>query len=156
MAFSAADALVIVNLCAEVFNRDRARFARLDALHAADAAGLALLARLGALVVVFAKHGGLDGVKREQIYKLSRAGFDALFAGAAPARVDSCNAVADENCFIGANLNADIIEETLSNTASISGAGRPAAHSFGRECAAGLFSFKSVFRSSSRQCAGWK
>ena len=37
------------------------------------------------------------------------------------------------------------IEETLSNTASISGAGRPAAHSFGRECAAGLFSFKSVF-----------
>ena len=51
---------------------------------------------------------------------------------------------------------ADIIEETLSSAVDSSGAGRPAAHSFGRECAAGLFSFKSVFRSSSRQCAGWK
>ena len=56
----------------------------------------------------------------------------------------------------GGQQTADIIEETLSSAVDLSGAGRPAAHSFGRECAAGLFSFKSVFRSSSRQCAGWK
>ena len=35
--------------------------------------------------------------------------------------------------------NTEHIEETLSNTASISGAWRPAANSFRRECAAGLF-----------------
>ncbi|MBQ8385638.1 MAG: hypothetical protein IJX45_10425 [Spirochaetaceae bacterium] len=40
---------------------------------------------------------------------------------------------------------AEIIEETLSNTASISGAWRPAAHSFGREFFAGLFRLNRFF-----------
>ena len=106
VAFSAANALVIINLCAEVFNRDRAGFARLDALHAADAAGLALLSCLGALVVVFAENRSLDGVQRKKVNELPRAGFNALFAGTTLARVDSCNTVANEDCIIRANLNA--------------------------------------------------
>ena len=38
MAFAAADALFIIDLCTEAVNRYRSLFARLDALHTADTA----------------------------------------------------------------------------------------------------------------------
>lgn len=106
VAFAAADALVVIDPGAEVFDRDSADLACLYALHAADAARRAVLARLCALIVVPAQHRRLGGVKREQVDKISRTGLDAQLAGAALVRVDACNAVAEEDCLIGTDRRA--------------------------------------------------
>ena len=106
VAFAAADAFVVVHLRAKVFYRDRPVFAGLHALHAADAAGLALFARLRALVVVDAKHRRLDGVERKQVDQMARTGVDAQLARAAFVGVDARHTVADEDRFIRAHAHA--------------------------------------------------
>ncbi len=115
VAHSAADALVVIDLCAEVFDRDRTLGTNLCTFHTADTAGLALFSRLSTLVVVFAKHGGFRGVKREQLNKMSRTGFDAHLARTAVVGVDSRHAVADENGVVLTNLDTVAEADTAVN-----------------------------------------
>lgn len=106
MAFAAADALVVIDLRAEIFDRDRVVFAGLDALHAADAARLAVFSGLGALVMVLAHDGSLCLMQGHQIDNALGAGVDAHLAGVARERIYSRNTLADMNGVIGADLNA--------------------------------------------------
>ena len=116
ITLSAADALVIINLGAEVFNCYRTFGTSLYTLHTADTTKLALLSCLCALVVVFAKHSCLSHIEREQVDKISRAGLDAHFAGLTLIRVDSCNTVAKENGFIRTNCHTVTKADTAVNT----------------------------------------
>lgn len=106
VALAAADALLVIDLRAEVLDRDRAVFAGLDALHTADAARLALFSGLGALVMVLAHDGGLCLMQGHKIDNALGAGVDAHLAGVARERIYSRNALADMNCVIGTYLNA--------------------------------------------------
>jgi len=115
VTLTAADALVIINTCAEVFNLYCFSRTSLHTLHTADAAGLTLFSCLCALVVVFTKNGSLCGIEREELYKTSGTGLDAHLTGTASVGIDSCNAVTDENCIIGADLNAVAEADTTVN-----------------------------------------
>lgn len=106
VAFAAADALVVIDLRAEVFDRDRVVFAGLDALHAADAARLAVFSGLRALVMVLAHDGGLCLMQGHKVNYALGAGVDAHLAGMARERIYSRNTLADMNGVIGADLNA--------------------------------------------------
>ena len=105
MALAAADALIIIDLCAEILDLDRVIFAGLHALHAAYAARDASLASDRALVLVRAKHGRFCLMERHEIYKMLRAGLDASSARAAGKRIDPCHAVADMYRVIGAGFD---------------------------------------------------
>ena len=112
---SAADTLVVIDLCTEVLDRDGSFRTDLCTFHTADTAGLALFPCLCAFVVVFTKYGGFCGVKREQLNKMSRTGFDAHFARTAVVGIYSCNTVADKDCIILTNLDAVAEADTAVN-----------------------------------------
>ena len=98
VAFAAARAFCVINLCTEAVNRYCPRFADLNALHAADTARLAFLAGNCALVMVLAKHRRPCFFKRHKLNKTLGAGSDAFFARLAFKRIDSRNAVANADC----------------------------------------------------------
>lgn len=116
MALAAADALIVIHLSTEVFNRYRLGRTGLHTLHTADAACLTLLSCLRTLVVVFAKHRSLFGIKREKLNKTSGAGFDAHLTGTALVRVNAGNTVADEYGIIRADLYTVTKAYTAVNT----------------------------------------
>lgn len=106
VAFAAACAFIIVNLCAEAVNCYSACFAFFYALHAADAACRAFLAGECAFIMVFAKNSRFDFFKGHHFDESLRAGLYAHFASFAENRVDSCDAVAHADCVILTNFNA--------------------------------------------------
>ena len=116
MAFAAADALFIIDLCTEAVNRYRSLFARLDALHTAYATRLTFLAGYRALIVVFAEHGCLCFLKRHHFDKPLGTGFNALAAGAALKGINSRNAVANAYRAVFTRLNAVAEADTAVNT----------------------------------------
>ena len=115
VTLTAADAFVVINACTEVFNLYCFNRTSLHTLHTADAAGLTLFSCLRALVVVFTKNGCLCGIEREELYEASGTGLDTHLTGTASVGIDPCNAVTNENCIIGADLNAVTESDTTVN-----------------------------------------
>ena len=115
-AFSAAGAFGCINLSAEVFNLNGFKLAGLNALHTADTARFAFLAGNGTHVLIGAKNSSLGFVQGHHLNQRIGAGLNALLTGAAGKGVDSCNAVADVNCIIGAGLNSIAVSDTAVDT----------------------------------------
>ena len=115
MAVTAACTFFIVNFCAETVNADSLSFASLDAFHAADTTRRAFLTGDCAFIVILAENSRLDFIKRHHFDKTVGTGFYTHLTSFANVGVDSGDAVADADCFVGADCGTVAETETTVN-----------------------------------------
>ena len=104
-AFSATDALIVINGCDKISNRNGAVFANLLAFPATDTARFTNFTGFGALVGIFAGNNG-TGIGVNNSYNLLRAGGNAFFAAAAKLFVHNGNPVNNRYRIVLANSGA--------------------------------------------------
>jgi len=103
--FAAAYALALIDVSKVIGNGDSLVLAGLNALHAADAACLASLHSLCALLLVVAHYKQLV-VSRNNLDNVIGAGLSAKSAADAGIRINVSNAVLNIDSILGANLSA--------------------------------------------------
>lgn len=116
VTLAAADALIVIDFCAEVFNLDCIVFASLYAFHTAYATCFAGFSCECALVVVGTQHSCLCLVKRHKLDNAFGTSLDTSLTCTAGERIDSCYAVTNVNGIIWAGFNTVTKTDTAVDT----------------------------------------